>query len=165
MLIFATLDDLSGVIVPHAIDRLMEKGAYSVHVSQTVTKKGRVGLLFIIDVSENNQESIGESIMAELGTLGYHVVETQHIHSVNMFAYHRLIIKSETRECIFKIKIKNSSSTNGTHIKSEPELVDLSSVIEDVKRELDVILPLKRLITEIKKNLDEGNDSTILNVD
>ncbi len=164
MLIFATLDDLSGVIVPHAIDVLMERGAHSVHVSQTVTKKGRVGLLFIIDIEEEDRDSIGETIMAELGTLGYNVVKTEHVHSVNQFASHRLVIKSGNRECVFRVKIKDSSFANGKHLKSEPEFGDLSTVVDDVKKDFDEALPLKRLITEIRKSVENGEDTTTIKI-
>ena len=162
MLILATLDDISGVVVPHAIDRIMEKGANSVHVSQTVTKKGRVGLLFIVDVAEADVESVGEAIMTELGSLGYNILKTEHVHSANKMINHKLVVSLEGEEHVFQVKIKKSSIMNGKHIKSEPELGELSKVIDHIKRKFNRILPLKTLINEIKNNVDKGEESTTI---
>ena len=164
MLILATLDDISGVMVPHAIDRLMEKGAFSVHVSQTVTKKGRVGLLFIVDVSENDVDSVGEAVMTELGSLGYNVLKTEHIHSANKMINHKLVINLNSEERVYQVKIKKSSIMTGKHIKSEPETGELYAIIEQVKKDFNTILPLKTLINEIKNNVDKGEETTKINL-
>jgi uncharacterized protein (DUF111 family) len=165
MIILATLDDISGVIVPHAIERLMEKGANSVHVSQTVTKKGRVGLLFIVDVAEDDVDSVGEAIMTELGSLGYNVLKTEHVHSKSKMIDHKLVVRFNNEERVFQVKIKKSSIMTGKHIKSEPEVVELSSVIENVKKEFNTVLPLKTLINEIKNNVEKGEETTIIRLE
>jgi uncharacterized protein (DUF111 family) len=162
MLILATLDDISGVVVPHAIERLMERGANSVHVSQTVTKKGRVGLLFIVDVAEDDVDSVGEAIMTELGSLGYNIVKTEHVHSANNMINHKLVIRLNNEERLFQVNIKKSSLMSGKHIKSEPEVDELSAIIEHVKKELNMMLPMKTLINEIKNTVDKGGETTII---
>jgi uncharacterized protein (DUF111 family) len=165
MLIIATLDDISGVVVPHAIESLMEKGANSVHVSQTVTKKGRVGLLFIVDVTEDNVDSVGEAIMTELGSLGYNIMKTEHVHSKNKIIDHKLVVRLDNDERMFQVKIKKSSIMNGKHIKSEPEVEELSAVIADIKKEFNTTLPMKTLINEIKNDLEKGKEITIVRLD
>ena len=162
MLILATLDDISGVVVPHAIDRLMERGAKSVHVSQTVTKKGRVGLLFIVDVAEDDVDFVGEAIMTELGSLGYNILKTEHVHSMNKTINHKLVINLDDEERVFQVKIKKSSIINGKHIKSEPEVGELSNVVDHIKKEFNRILPLKTLINEIKNSVDRGEETTTI---
>lgn len=162
MLILATLDDVSGVVVPHVIERLMERGANSVHVSQTVTKKGRVGLLFIVDVAEEDVDSVGEAVMTELGSLGYNVVRTEHVHSSNKMINHKLVVRLNDEDRTFQVKIKESSLVTGRHFKSEPEVLELSLVIEEVKKEFNIVLPLKTLINEIKSDLDKGEETTMI---
>jgi hypothetical protein len=162
MIILATLDDISGLVVPHVIERLMERGANSVHVSQTVTKKGRIGLLFIVDVAEDDVNSVGEAIMTELGSLGYNVLKTEHVHSTNKMIDHKLVVRLNNEERVFQVKIKKSSIMTGKYIKSEPEVVELCAVIENVKKEFNSVLPLKALINEIKNNVEKGEVTTII---
>jgi len=163
MLLLATIDDISGVVVPHAIDRLMEVGAHSVHVSQTVTKKGRVGLLFIVDVSEEDGETVGEAVMTELGSLGYNIVKTEHVHSTNRMARHRVVVQSSRGERVYEVGIKNSAA-NCKKIKSEPEVADMSRVIDQVKRDFDAIIPLRKLINDIKEDISKGEATTVIRV-
>jgi hypothetical protein len=51
---------------------------------------------------------------------------------------------------------------SGKHIKSEPEVVELCAVIENVKKEFNSVLPLKALINEIKNNVEKGEVTTII---
>jgi len=164
MLLLATIDDISGIVVPHAIDRLMEVGAHSVHVSQTVTKKGRVGLLFIVDVSEEDGEAVGEAVMTELGSLGYNIVRTEHVHSTNSSARHRVVVKSPRGERSYHVEVKSSAS-NGRRIKSEPEAGDLSRIINEVKKDFDRVVPMRDLINEIRSDIEGGEDTTYLLID
>jgi uncharacterized protein (DUF111 family) len=164
MLILATLDDISGVVVPHAIDRLMECGAKNVHVSQTITKKGRVGLLFIVDVADEDVDSVGDAMMSELGTLGYNILETRHVHSLNKTIQHRLVVKSGETEKEYYLSVKKSSMQSGLQIKSEPETRDLTAVIENVKKDFNTVLPMKMLINEIKADLDGDRKKTSINI-
>jgi uncharacterized protein (DUF111 family) len=163
MLLLATVDDISGIIVPHAIDKLMEVGAKSVHVSQTVTKKGRVGLLFIVDVSEEDEAAVGESLMTELGSLGYNVIRTEHVHSMNHMTLHRVIVQSDKLEHVYKVNIK-SSTTNGKMIKTEPEVEDLSAIVDQIRRDFDTVMPLRKLINKVKEEINKGEEKTVIKI-
>jgi uncharacterized protein (DUF111 family) len=83
MLILANVDDVSGELIPHAIEGLMDSGANSVHVVQAITKKGRPEYLFVIDVDQALVETLASYLALELGTLGVRVFDPEHIK----FAY------------------------------------------------------------------------------
>jgi uncharacterized protein (DUF111 family) len=83
VLLLANVDDVSGELIPHAIDGLMARGACSVHVVQAITKKGRLEHLFLVDTKEEFVENLASYLALELGTLGVRVFEPEHI----IFAY------------------------------------------------------------------------------
>jgi len=66
MIIIAALDDVSGLTTSYAIEKLLDKGANNVHVIQTVTKKGRIGLLFFIDRSIARTRDCGATKVSNL---------------------------------------------------------------------------------------------------
>jgi uncharacterized protein (DUF111 family) len=83
MLLLANVDDVSGELIPHAIEGLMAHGACSVHIVQAITKKGRLEYLFLIDTEKEAIEALASYLALELGTLGVRVFDPDHIK----FAY------------------------------------------------------------------------------
>ena len=76
---FVQVDHLSGEMIGTAIEDLYEAGAMNVQVIPTVTKKNRPGYLFFIDVPKGRNSAI-ESVIMELGSSGWHLIETAHRH-------------------------------------------------------------------------------------
>ncbi|MHA2405285.1 MAG: nickel pincer cofactor biosynthesis protein LarC2 [Candidatus Hermodarchaeia archaeon] len=162
MIIIAALDDISGETVAYVIDLLLEKGANNVHVSQTVTKKGRTGLLFFIDVNKEKQETISEIIMMELGSTGYNIITTKHVHTQNKVSKHTLIINVEEKSLNESIQITSSYSPKGELVKIDPKPEDLKRIIERAGKELGINLPFRELKRKIKKNPPQENEAIIL---
>ncbi len=162
MLIITALDDISGETVAYVIDLLLEQGANNVHVSQTVTKKGRTGLLFFIDVDKENLERISEIIMTELGSTGYNVIDTQHVHSQSKVAKHKIIIKAEEESLNETIRITSSYSLKGELVKIDPRPEDLKRIIKCTEKKLGINLPFRELKRKIMRNPPQGNEDIIL---
>jgi len=162
MLIVAAVDNVSGDTASYVIDKLFDKGANNVHVTQTVTKKGRIGLIFFIDVDEENLDDVGEVIMTELGSIGYNVINTKHFQANTRVALHKVIIRSKNESFERTVRIKSSISPKGKLIKVDLEFDDLVRVIEGAKKKLGVDLTLRGLKKKIQEEVNTGRDETIL---
>lgn len=78
MLAMVNVDNIAGDILPYIIDNILELGARNVHCIQALTKKGRLGYLFLIDTDEEYLDPIADFLALEVGTLGMRVLENQH---------------------------------------------------------------------------------------
>ena len=78
MLAMVNVDNIAGDILPYIIDNILEIGAKNVHCIQALTKKGRLGYLFLIDTEEEFLDPIADFLAREVGTLGMRVLENRH---------------------------------------------------------------------------------------
>jgi len=67
------LDDVSGEILGHMIDKIIAKGAKDVTVSPGITKKGRATNLVSVICDFNSVNAILDTIFSETGTLGVRI--------------------------------------------------------------------------------------------
>lgn len=79
MLLMINVDDISGEVVPHTIDGLMERGAKSVHVVPAITKKGRPEFIIFVDAPEHLTRDLTTYLASELGTLGVRIIDHRHL--------------------------------------------------------------------------------------
>lgn len=162
MLIVAAVDDVSGETVAYVIDKLLEEGAKNVHVSQTLTKKGRPGLLFFVDVDEDHLDSVNEIIMTQLGSTGYNVIDTTHVHTKNKVTERKVIIKSKQQSFDDTISITSSYSSKGKLVKVNPESEDLVRIIKSVNEKLGIHLTFRELKKKIQDETRLNGDDIIL---
>lgn len=162
MLIIVALDDISGETVAYVIDKLLEKGANNIHVSQTVTKKGRPGLLFFIDVDEEHHEVISEVIITQLGSTGYNVIKTTHVHTTNKVTERKVIIRSNQEIFEDTVSITLSYSSKGKLIKIHPESEDLVRIIRSVNEKIGIHLPFRELKKKIQNETELKRGDIIL---
>jgi hypothetical protein len=101
--------------------------------------------------------------MTELGSLGYNVIRTEHVHSTNHMAQHMVVVQSDNLEHIYKVNIK-SSTTNGKKIRTEPEVGDLSAIIDQIRRDFDTVIPLRKLINDVKEEINKGEEKTVIKI-
>src|SRR6266702_5778188 len=64
------LDDVTGEVIGHAIERVMEAGARDVTVTPVYMKKNRPGHMFSVIVDAGRSEELARVIMEETGSLG-----------------------------------------------------------------------------------------------
>jgi len=162
MLVVAAVDDVSGDTISYVIDKLLDKGANNVHVTQTVTKKGRIGLLFFIDIDEKNLDDVGEVIMTELGSTGYNVIDTKHVHTNNRLAVRKVVIRSKRESIDEIVRIKSSYSSKGKLVKVDPKSEDLLRIIRSVRKKLGVELTLRELKKKIQEETSMRRDEIVL---
>lgn len=127
-IIMAMADHLSGEALGVAIEDLMKLGAHGVHASPSVTKKGRPGVILMIEPG-NAEEKIADYLARELKIGGYQRVETTHLFHQARFISKRVIIRAEGKEAIFEIQVKHVGPEEATLFVSV-EADDVLSILE-----------------------------------
>ena len=80
------LDDISGEVLGHMIDKIIANGAKDVTVSPAITKKGRPTNLVSIICDSSSVNTVLDTLISETGTLGIR------IRSSNRFVVPRVIV-------------------------------------------------------------------------
>ncbi len=130
MLLMINVDDISGELVPHAIDSLMKQGAKSVHVVPAITKKGRPEFIFFIDAPEERTRDLTRYLISEVGTLGVKIIKHDHI----CVPYHMKSIQVEcpgaapAKPLVVRVKCFDGEQDLAAHVKAESD--DLREVLD-----------------------------------
>lgn len=150
MLLLANVDDVSGEVIPHAIDGLMARGACSVHVVQAMTKKGRLEYLFLVDTKEEFVDILASYLALELGTLGVRVFEPNHIKFAYRFCQVRLTVPEDAGVQAL-VRVKQLLDRDGQVISLKAELEDLRAALLELNQaEPQLSLKgLKRLVEQV----------------
>lgn len=118
------LDDVSGEIIGHAVEKLMSEGARDVTVTPVLMKKNRPGQILSVIASSGMAERLASIIFEETGTLGVREIPV-HRHIANReLSMIQLKIGSKTH----KIRVKVSRTANGRILRAKPEYDDLRKI-------------------------------------
>jgi len=140
------IDDVSGEILGHLIDKIMEHGAKDISIYPGITKKGRPTNLISIICNDEKVKGITDILVLETGTLGIRVSDSNRI--IVPRTNHSFSLTFEGKS--FEIKYKKSMYKEKTHFKIEFE--DLKNISETLDKPIrDVELFLRK---EIEKRED-----------
>jgi uncharacterized protein (DUF111 family) len=132
------VDDVTGEILPRAIERALSEGAYDATASPYLGKKGRQGNTIRIVCSTDSTEKLAQVLVEETGTLG-----------VKMTEYTRLIVPR--RIVSVPIVIENFKGNvsvkvtewKGRVIRVKPEISDAKQISDSQK------IPLREVLEQI----------------
>ena len=140
------IDDVSGEILGHLIDKIMEQGAKDISIYPGITKKGRPTNLISILCNDEKVNEITDILVLQTGTLGIRVSDSNRI--IIPRTNHSFSLTFEGKS--FEIKYKKSTYKEKTHFKIEFE--DLKNISETLDKPIrDVELFLRK---EIEKKED-----------
>jgi len=120
------VDDVSGEIVGHAIDRLLAEGAKDVSIIPMFTKKNRPGQIVKVIADPNDAQRLSQVLIEETGTLGVRVYPCER-HIINRESQTVEIAVGKSKETV---KIKIARDQNGKLIRVKPEYDDLKRLAE-----------------------------------
>ena len=123
------VDHLSGECVGQSIESLYQAGAANVQVMSTITKKNRPAYLYLIDCRLENEEKIETTIINELGTGGWHRIDTVHRYLKNKILKRKISVTNDTQDFDFILEGKEIETG-----KVRPEydnVVKLKNVISE----------------------------------
>ena len=143
------LDTVTGEVIGHTFDKLLDAGALDISVIPVLMKKNRPGHLLRVITKPKDSAKVSEAIIRETGTLGVRVLPY----------VHRNIVKRE----IIPIKLDIGGIKHDIHIKVGmigDEVINYSPEYEDAKEIANEVgVPLKDIMKKannaFKKLLDE----------
>jgi uncharacterized protein (DUF111 family) len=135
ILLETNVDDATPETISYLMERIMDEGAYDIHVLQTLMKKGRLG--YLVRVITDDPEKFSRILMEETGTLG-----------VRVMPFERFEADRKTKE----ITITISGKKEKLHVKvsdvgKKPEYDDVRRLAKKHKK------PLRDVLKEIEKQL------------
>jgi hypothetical protein len=139
------VDDVSGEVLGHLIEKIMKTGARDVSIYPGITKKGRPTNLISVICDDEKVDAIIDILVLETGTLGIRVSHSNRF--VVPRTSHSFSLTFEDRS--FEINYKKSTYKGKTRFKIEFE--DLKNVSEILDRPIrDVELFLRKEIEKIE---------------
>ena len=141
------LDDVSGEVLGHMIDKIMSSGAKDVTVVPAVTKKGRPSHIVSVICDSSSVNTMLDTLVAETGTLGIRIRSSARYVVPRVLVTVPIIIQGKS----FAVKCKMVKSQNAVkHFKVEAS--DIKSVADSLSLSFKDANELIR--TEIKKKMD-----------
>jgi pyridinium-3,5-bisthiocarboxylic acid mononucleotide nickel chelatase len=129
------LDDVSGEIIGHAVEKLMAEGARDVTVTPVLMKKNRPGQVLSIIASSAMAERLASVVFEETGTLGVREIPV-HRHIANReLSRIELMIGKQSH----KIRVKVSRTADGRILRAKPEYEDLRRLADKTGVNLRVL--------------------------
>ena len=140
------IDDVSGEILGHLIDKIMEQGAKDISIYPGITKKGRPTNLICIICNDEKVNEITDILVLETGTLGIRISDSNRI--IVPRTNHSFSLTFEGKS--FEIKYKKSTYKEKTHFKIEFEdLKNISKTLDKPIRDVELFL---------RKEIEERED-------
>jgi uncharacterized protein (TIGR00299 family) protein len=135
------VDDVTGEVLGHLIELLMEAGALDASVLPALMKKGRSGNVIRAIARHEDMESLARIIVKETGSLGVRVFPS----------LHRFVAERETRS----VRLEISGRSYDAVIKvsrMEGDLLNIKAEYEDSKRIAEETgLPLRIVIKKVEE--------------
>ncbi len=143
------IDDVSGEIVGHSVERLLEEGAKDVSIIPIYTKKNRPGQIIKVIADQKDTGHLSRVLVNETGTLGVRVYFCER-HIVTRESRSVEVLIDGNRE---PIKVKVSRNRQGEVIRIKPEFDDLKRLEEKTGKPLRVLseLVLSKAFEEFKQ--------------
>ena len=139
------IDDVSGEILGHLIEKIMDQGAKDVSIYPGITKKGRPTNLVCVICDESIVDTIIDTLVLETGTLGIRILDSNRI--IVPRTNHSFSLTFDGKS--FEVNYKKSSYKGKTHFKIEFD--DLKNISNSLNKSIvDVEAFLRR---EIEKRV------------
>jgi len=136
MLLETNVDDVTGEVLGHLIELLMDAGALDVSILPAVMKKGRSGNLIRIIAGRDRSEALAAIVMRETGSLGLRIFPAMHRIVAERES---VMVDVEIAGSVFPVRVK-VSRLNGTILNLKPEYEDCRTIAEQTR------LPLREVM-------------------
>ena len=139
------VDDVSGEILGHLIEKIMDQGAKDVSIYPGITKKGRPTNLVCVICDDVKVDTIIDTLVLETGTLGIRISNSNRF--IVPRSNHNFSLTFDGRS--FEVNYKKSSHNGKTHFKIEfDDLKNMSNALD--RPIVDIELFLRKEIEKIE---------------
>lgn len=130
----AMCDNITGEAAGESFDSLYRAGAKNVQLMNTITKKNRPGYLYIIDCDERCADSIEEVLIREIGTTGWHRINSEHCYTDVEYLKKNITFEYADRKVTMEICCKYSPNVPEPYRIEREYLEKLSDNIKSLLR-------------------------------
>jgi len=139
------IDDVSGEILGHLIEKIMDQGAKDVSIYPGITKKGRPTNLVCVICDDVKVDAIIDTLILETGTLGIRISNSNRF--IVPRTKHNFSLTFDGKS--FEVNYKKSSHNAKTHFKIEfDDLKNISNALD--KPIVDIESFLRKEIEKIE---------------
>ena len=124
------IDDVSGEVLGHTLQRVIELGAKDAWITSAQFKKNRPGNVLHVICTPSDVHKIAEAVMVETGTLG-----------VRYQQWNRLVLQRETitvdvtlENKRFNVRVKVARDKTGKVVNVKPEFEDVELIVRTLSR-------------------------------
>jgi len=135
------LDDVTGEIIGHTVDRLLHEGAKDVSIIPMFTKKNRPGQILKIIADKTDVERLSRILIEETGTLGVRVYPCER-HILNREPIPIDILIDDIKE---PVNVKVAKDSKGEIVQIKPEYDDVKRVANKTGKPLKEIMDLVKM--------------------
>lgn len=129
------VDDVSGEIIGHTVERLMSSGARDVTVTPVLMKKSRPGHVISVIASSSTAERLAGIVFEETGTLGIREIPVRrHISNREIST-----IEMKLGTQAYKFRAKVARSRDGRLLRAKPEYDDLNRIAKETGMSLRIL--------------------------
>jgi len=146
------LDDLSGEVLGHALQRVLDSGGKDAWLTPAQFKKNRPGHVLHVICDIKDGERLSRIIMEETGTLGVRYLQ------LNRFTLERHLttIRLQINGKLFEVRVKFARDSYGRIIRVKPEFDDIRAIAETVSMPAREISDLA--LREARRTLEKGTE-------
>lgn len=130
------LDDVTGEILGHVVDKLIQEGAKDVSIIPMFTKKNRPGQILKVIADKTDATHLTHILMRETGTLGVRIYPCER-HILNRETIQMDIILDDVRETV---DVKVARDSKGEILQIKPEYDDVKRIAEKTRKPLVEIM-------------------------
>jgi uncharacterized protein (DUF111 family) len=156
LLLLCQVDHLSGEEIGWMFDSLAIPGVRNRSLVPTLTKKGRVGHLLILDIDPAVEEEIAKLLFECLAIHGYHRMASTHVYQKTHMRNIDVTVKKGNKEISGNIRMKEP--VVGHVERSCFESDDLFSLLQHVYNELGAAMSPMELKSKIEAESTAQND-------
>jgi uncharacterized protein (DUF111 family) len=148
LLILVQVDHISAEDLSWVMDALCFPGVRNRNILPTITKKGRVGHLLLLDIDPRCEADISRFIVEVIGSYGYHRIESRHVFHPATIEERQLVIRKSEKEfsCRVRLKKREGDETGFFAIESE----DLYTIVKRILDEMGCVMSPMKLRRKIE---------------
>lgn len=161
MLLLVQIDRLSGEVLGEVLEKLTSLGAINIQLLPTLTKKGRLGQLLLIDVPKERLSTLENFMVNEVGVTGWHRLPTQHVYFETEIFRSSVIFQTPEGSLHAQIVGKRLRDHYGI---IQPEHSCCASLQQRLRTERNFEVPLRELIRIISEVLNHGCEKVEINL-
>ena len=129
------VDDVSGEIIGHTVEKLMSSGARDVTVTPVLMKKSRPGHVISVIASASTAERLAGIVFQETGTLGIREIPVRRHISNREISTMELKLGTQS----YKFRAKVARSSDGRLLRAKPEYEDLKRIANETGLSLRIL--------------------------